>query len=291
MVKTANAPPALPPRWPRAGVMDWLLGIGLVLYILAGSACAAFLLYRAYTAGSFGSVQPAPAPAAAIGLDDFAKLAIAALIGVIGTGLTGLASVYGATRQSSAASQIAEFNAAINRHLADLNAATNIALTEMKGEIDKSLAQVKSASEESLARLKVALDASQIAYRQLFGSATVYFHTLRTIALSEWDDESLKTAQSAMVAATPHSLHVDAKMRDLWFDLWQRGQDISRAAADHAEISERPDLVRRLFDEEVKTRSGKLDFRELHLRMEAAARVAIEDSGEPLASTNDSGRL
>lgn len=278
----APPPPVTPPRRPRAGVMDWLLGLGLVLYILAGSACAAFLLYKAYTAVSVGSTQPAPATAG--GLDDFTKLAIAALIGVIGTGLTGLASVYAATRQSSTASQIAEFNAAMSRHLTDLSAAANIALTEMKGEIDKSLTQVKSASDESLARLKVALDASQIAYRQLFGSATVYFHTLRTIALTEWDDESLRTAQSAMVAATPHSLHVDAKMRDLWFDLWQRGQDISRAAADHAEISERPDVVRRLFDEKVKTRSGKLDFRELHLRMEEAARVAIADSGETPAS-------
>ncbi|MGJ0508204.1 MAG: hypothetical protein ACR652_14015 [Methylocystis sp.] len=266
--------------------MDWLLGLGLVLYIMAGSACAAFLLYTVYTAGSVGGVQPVPASAAAVGHDDFAKLAIAALIGVIGTGLTGLASVYGATRQAGTASQVAEFNAAISRHLAEFNVAANTALAEMKGEIDKSLAQVKSSSDESLARLKIALDASQIAYRQLFGSATVYFHTLRTIALTEWDDESLKTAQSAMVAATPHCLHVDAKMRDLWFDLWQRGQDISRAATDHAEISERPDVVRQLFDEYVKTRSGKLNFRELHLRMEEAARVAIADSGEPPAPTS-----
>jgi hypothetical protein len=285
MAMPAIASPPLPQNRPRRRVMAFLLGVGVVLYMFAASACAAFLLWKAYTAGLRGSVQRPPAPAAAGSLDDFDKLAIAALIGVIGTGLTGLASIYGATRQSDTANQVAEFNAVISRNLADLNVAANMAVTEMKGELEKSLAQVKAASDESLARLKLALDASQIAYRQLFGSATVYFHTLRTIALTGWDEESLKVAQSAMVAATPHLLHVDARTRDLWFDLWQRGQDIARAAADHSEVSERADLMRRLFDEKLKTRSGKLDIRELHLMIEQSARTAI-DTSNTLAATS-----
>lgn len=276
-VTTANdVPPApAPPKPPRASWMDWLLGLGIVLYTIVGSACAAFLLYKAYTSGAVGSGQSSPSAPPAGGLDDFAKLAIAALIGVIGTGLTGLVAIYAATRQATMANQIAGFNADVSRHLAAVNNAATTALTQMKGGLDASLASVKAASDESLARLKVALDANRIAHRELFGSATVYFHTLRTIAITAWDDDTLKAAQSAMVAATPHTLDVDATMRDLWFDLWQRGEKISRDAAELTEISERAKLVAELFDVEVKTRSGKLDFRELHARLEEVSRIAI----------------
>lgn len=268
-------PPPAPPKPPRASWMDRLLGLGIFLYTVVGSACAAFLLYKAYTAGGGGAGASAPSTPPAPGLDDFAKLAIAALIGVIGTGLTGLVAIYGATRQATTANQIAGFNAEVSRHLAAVNNAATTALTQMKGGLDASLASVKAASDESLARLKVALDANRIAHRELFGSATVYFHTLRTIAITAWDDDTLKEAQLAMVAAAPHTLDVDATMRDLWFDLWQRGEKISRDAAEFTEASERSKLVAELFDVEVKTRSGKLDFRELHARLEEVSRIAI----------------
>ncbi len=266
------------PRKPRTGIMGLLLGLGLVLYILVGAACAGFLLYAAYEAGTLGGGQPTLTSSTGAGLDEFTKLAIAALIGVIGTGFTGLAAIYGALRQSSAASNVAEFNSEVTHHLANLNTAANIALTEMKGDLDKSLAQIRSASEESLTRLKIALDATQIANRQLYGTATIYFHTLRTIALSGWDEESLKTAQSGMVAATPHSLHVDDRLRDLWYDIWQRGEVIARAAADHPAITDRPAIIRRMFDEKVATRAGKIHFRRLHFKLEQTARDAISSA-------------
>ena len=269
------APPR-PPAPPRAGVIDLMLGIGTVLYVVAGSACAAFLLYNAYTAGAAGAVQTPPSKgAAASGLDDFAKLAIAALIGLLGTGLTGLAAIYGATRQANTANQVAAFNASVSEYLAGIANTANNALAQMKGKLDVSLAEFKAASDESLARLKVTLDANRIAHRELFGNVTVYFHTLRTIALTKWDEESLKAAQSAMVAATPHALDADKTMRDLWFDLWQRGEQIAREAAEHPVESERPKLIKQLFKQKVEGRSGKLDIRELHSLIEDVARAAI----------------
>lgn len=256
--------------------MDWVLGVGIVLYVVAGSACAAFLLYKAYTAGAAGAVGTPPLPGAATsGLDDFAKLAIAALIGLLGTGLTGLAAIYGATRQANTANEVAAFNASISEYLAGLNNTANSALAQMKGKIDVSLAEFKAASDESLARLKVALDANRIAHRELFGSVTVYFHTLRTIALTKWDEDSLKAAQSAMIAATPHALDADKTMRDLWFDLWQRGEHMAREAAKHPVVSERPKLIEKMFRQKVESRSGKLDIRELHALIEDVARSAI----------------
>ena len=111
--------------------MAFLLGVGAVLYILLVAGCAAYLLWKAYA-------LPPGVPQS-----DFEKLAVAALIAVVGTGLTGLASVYSATRQSATAYQVAEYNGVIST-----------ALAGMKENIDASLAQFKAASDESSPDLK-----------------------------------------------------------------------------------------------------------------------------------------
>jgi hypothetical protein len=200
---------------PTGGRMAFLLGLGAILYILLAAGCAVYLLWKAYTLPT-GSMQ-----------SDFDKLAIAALVAVVGTGLTGLAAVYSATRQSATAYQVAEYNGIISTSLADMKASTDASLTQMKAHLDESLARLKAASDESLARLKVALDAGQIAYRELFGTATVYFHALRSAALGKWDGENLKAAETAMISATRHLINVSSDMRNQWFDFWQRAQEMA----------------------------------------------------------------
>jgi hypothetical protein len=244
------------------GWMAFLLGVGAVLYILLAAGCAGYLLWKAY------ALQPG------VPQSDFDKLAVAALIAVVGTGLTGLASVYSATRQSATAYQVAEYNGVISAELTEMKASSDKALARMKVDIDASLAQFKAASDESLARLKVALDAGQIAYRELFGNATVYFHALRSTALIKWDDESLKAAETAMISAARHTINVSADMRNQWFTFWQRAQEIYRAAIAEADADKRPVLVEKLISE----KDGRHNFRDIHERLELIARAEIKDS-------------
>lgn len=156
--------------------------MGAVLYVLLAAGCAAYLLWNAYI------LPPVEK------LADFNKLAISALIAVVGTGLTGLAAVYSATRQSATAFQVARYNGEIAANLALMKKSADSELTLMKGSIDKALAELKGSADESLARLKVVLDANQNANRELFGTASIYFYALRSVALGKWDEESLKTS-------------------------------------------------------------------------------------------------
>jgi hypothetical protein len=260
-----NAMAAQPAQRPArvftsGGRMAWLLGVCSVLYILLAVGCAAYLLWKAYNL-PFGVAQ-----------SDFDKLAVAALIAVVGTGLTGLASVYSATRQSATAYQVAEYNGVISTKLTEMKADTDKALAAMKTDIDGSLAEFKAASDESLARLKVALDAGQITYRELYGTATAYFHALRSAARFKWEDGSIWAAETAMISAARHIINVQADMRDQWFMFWQRAQDIYRAAIEEADEGKRPDMVGDLILEKV----GRLNFRELHGQLEDTARLATE---------------
>ena len=240
--------------------MAWLFGVGAVLYILLAAGCAAYLLWKAYTLP------------ASVAQSDFDKLAVAALIAVVGTGLTGLASVYSAARQSATAYQVADYNGVISTKLAEMKAASDENLAKMKADIDESLAEFKAVSDESLARLKVALDAGQVAYRELYGTATVYFHALRSAARFKWEDGNLRTAETEMISAATHTINVSADMRDQWFAFWQRAQDIYHAAIAEVDEDKRPALVGRLILE----KDGRSNLRDLHDKLEVTARQAME---------------
>jgi hypothetical protein len=259
----AAAPPVVRHR-PASGLMAFCLGTGAILYTAVAVGFAGYLLWKAY------KLPPNSAQT------DFDKLAIAALVAVIGTGLTGLAAVYSATRQSATAYQVAEYNAVISTNLAQMKTDSDAALTEMKARLDASLAQLKAASDESLTRLKIALDAGQVAYRELFGTAAVYFHALRSIARGKWEADSLKVGETSMISATRHLIHVNKEMRDQWFDFWQRAQDIQRAASTEADAEKRPGVVAELFDQKIQYDAGWRDFRDLYAMLESTARRATD---------------
>jgi hypothetical protein len=247
-----------------SGLMAFCLGTGAILYTAVAVGFAGYLLWKAYKLPSNAAQT------------DFDKLAVAALVAVIGTGLTGLAAVYSATRQSATAYQVAEYNAVISTSLAQMKADSDTALTEMKARLDASLAQLKATSDESLTRLKIALDAGQVAYCELFGTAAVYFYALRSIARGKWEDGSLKAAETSMISATRHLIHVNKEMRDQWFDFWQRAQDIQRAANTEADAEKRPGIVEKLVDQKIQSDAGRRDFRDLYAILESTARRATD---------------
>lgn len=262
--QTEAARPPVVRHGPTSGLMAFCLGIGAILYTAVAAGFAGYLLWKAYK-------LPLN-----VAQTDFDKLAVAALVAVIGTGLTGLAAVYSATRQSATAYQVAEYNAVISTNLAQMKADSDTALTEMKARLDASLAQLKATSDEALTRLKIALDAGQVAYRELFGTAAIYFHALRSIARGKWEEQNLKASETSMISATRHLIHVDKTMRDQWFDFWQRAQDIQRTASAEADPEKRPGIVAKLFDERIQSRAGRLDFRDLYGLLEDTARRALE---------------
>lgn len=252
----------VPPAESRC-IVALLLGVGAVLYVILAAACAGYLLWNAY------NLPPVER------LSDFNKLAISALIAVVGTGLTGLAAVYSATRQSATAFQVARYNGEIAANLALMKTSADSELTLMKGSIDKALAELKGSADESLARLKVVLDASQSANRELFGTASIYFYALRSVALGKWDEESLKTSEAVMVSATRHLLNVDEELRDEWFDFWQRAQHIYRTAAEEPNKAARSKLVAELIAEKLSFGTKRWDLRDLHSRLERTAKAAL----------------
>jgi hypothetical protein len=248
--------------------MAFLLGVGTVVYVVLAAGCAFYLLWLAY------SLPPVEK------LTDFIKIAIGGLLAVIGTGITGVAAVYSATRQSATAFQVATYNGEIAANLALMKESADNRLIVMKGSIDNALANLKTNSDESLARLKVALDASQNANRELFGTASIYFYALRSIALGgKWDEDSLKSSETAMIAATQNLLNVNEELRDQWFNFWQRAQHIYRdAAAAQLSDEQRPPLVKKLIAERVPFGSAELDLRGMHNQLERTAKSAIEQS-------------
>jgi hypothetical protein len=278
----ANTPttrlPVVPPAQSK-GLTATSIGIGLLVYVVLTAGFAGYLLWMAFT------LPPVER------MSDFIKLAIGALIAIIGTGITAVAAVFSATRQSATAFQVASYNGEIATILAAMKESADTRLFEMKDSADKKLIEVKSGidqalanlkanSDESLAKLKVALDASQNANRELFGTASVYFYALRSIAVSDqWDVESLKSSETAMIAATKDLLNVREDLRNQWFDFWQRAQDIYReASSPQLADDERAPLVRKLLEKEIEFRSGKCDLHRLQGKMEETAKAAIEQS-------------
>lgn len=254
---------AVPPAR-SGGVVAFFLGAGAVLYVLLAAGCAAYLLWNAY------KLEPVDR------LSDFNKLAIGALIAVVGTGLTGLAAVYSATRQSATAFQVAEYNGLISANLAAIKQSADAELTQIKGAMDKAIAELKTNSDEALARLKVALDAGQIANKELLGTASTYFYALRSFAIGLLNEDLLKTSEASMVTAARHVINVDEPLRDQWFDFWQRAQNVYLAATNEPNVNARPDLVRKLIEEKINFGSERLNLRDLHSRVEKMARLALE---------------
>jgi hypothetical protein len=246
------------------GFLAVLAGLASAIYILLAAGCASFLIFQAYMSGAAAS--------------DFTKLALAAVIAVIGAGLTASAAVYGATRQSATAYQVQLLSADANRLLAQYNAAITTKLAAMKTDADEALATLKANSDEALARLKVGLDAGQTAHRELFGVATIYFYALRSIAYGQWSDETIKMAEDAMISATRHLLYVGDDVRTAWYDFWQRAQEIRREAAAEADATKRPEMVGKLIEKDVRIGRSNTNLRALHVKLENIARAAATEA-------------
>ncbi|WP_226578940.1 hypothetical protein [Acuticoccus sediminis] len=195
-----------------------------------------------------------------------------ALIAVFGAGIAGFAALYSATRQSTTAMQVAQYNATVLAQLNDIKIENDRSIFQLKSEVDFSLAVLKSQSDESLAKIKIMLDASQIANQELFGSASVYFHTLRSAAQVNWNDGQLASAEAGMIASARHLLNVDTEVRDMWLAFWGRAQDIYHAAS-AADSERRSNTIKEL----IIKKDGGIDLREMHRRLECAARTALED--------------
>ncbi|PBB14184.1 hypothetical protein CK231_10710 [Mesorhizobium loti] len=79
-----------------------------------------------------------------------------------------------------------------------------------------------------------------------------------------------------MVAATRHLIHVTDKMRDEWYDFWQRAQEIYRAICADADTAKRCEQVWALIDETSQYGMSELDFRQRHHRLEKTSGSAIK---------------
>lgn len=241
----------------RIGTISVLLGVGAFLFVVLAISCAGFLLYQARQIG------------ATAGFDAFA---IGALVALMGTGLTGLTSIYSATLQANTTARLGEYTAEVAKQTTTIKDTTDRNLADLKANVDRSLAEFKKNADEALTRLKISLDASQVAHRELFGCATVYFHALRAGAKGVWDSESLKNAQAAMVVVSRQLLHVEQEMRDQWFEFWQRAEDIFIEAMKEPDPERRADIAHKAI---LKPLEGpddvKLNFRQLHDRLEKTA--------------------
>jgi hypothetical protein len=246
------------------GVMAGIIGFGTALYVLLILACAGYLLVHAY------NLPPDDTESA------FYKLAIAALVTIFGTGLTAMAAVYGANRQSETAYQVELLRSDTSERLANQNEVVLTKLAEMKDASDTNLLELKNNSDDALARLKVGLDAGTVAYRELFGTATIYFYTLRSIAFAKWEEEPLKAAEGLMIAATRHLIHVEENMRNEWFDFWQRAQKIYRVASSEADETKRPECIKNLIEQKLAFGQLSLNLRDLLDRLEKTARSATK---------------
>ena len=75
---------------------------------------------------------------------DSEKLALGALVAVVGTGFTAMAAIYGATRQSATAYQVQLLSSDTSRILAQYNATITTRLAEMKNSADEALVKLKA---------------------------------------------------------------------------------------------------------------------------------------------------
>lgn len=83
-----------------------------------------------------------------------------------------------------------------------------------------------------------------------------------------------------MISAARHSINVSTVMRDEWLAFWQRAQEIYRAAIAEPDADKRQGIVEKLIGEKIKYGSDRLDFRDIHARLEGTARTAIEATSD-----------
>lgn len=234
----------------KGRAMIAILFIGIILYLGTAVAFAAYLLYRAFSQG----------------VGDFEKVAIGALIAVLGTGLTALAALYTANRQAAAAREVEFLRSEMSKDLA-----------QIASKLNADLETLKAQAAQSLERLKAYLDAEKIAHRELCGAAAIYFYALRSAALGSWDDQLLKKAEAGMIEATRHLIYVGDKMRSDWLTFWQEAQHIYRTALAEPDEGNRTQLINTNISEKVQDGSSRLDLRDRYDRLEGTARGAIKE--------------
>jgi hypothetical protein len=245
---TSPAPPR-PPRITGQRIASTLLFLGLLVYIGSAVAMAVYLLGRAYSAP----------------LDDFGKVALAALIAIIGTSLTACASVYAANRQALAAQQVEVLKLQTGAQLAEFNSGLTAQIEDLKAQ-----------SAQALERLKMYLDAGKMAYRDLSGAAAVYFYTLRSVALGSWDGTALQRAESGMIDACRHLIYVDEAMRDAWLGFWQEAQYVYREALKEQQEGQRSAVIQKELAKKVRGGGESLTFNDRYQRLEETAREAVK---------------
>ncbi|RWD42791.1 hypothetical protein [Mesorhizobium sp.] len=79
-----------------------------------------------------------------------------------------------------------------------------------------------------------------------------------------------------MVAAAKHLIHVTAEMGNEWSDFWQWAQDIYRPVYAEADPAKRSEELQTLIAEKSQYDRSKVDFRQLHHRLEDTAKSAVE---------------
>jgi uncharacterized membrane protein YccC len=223
--------------------------VGLLLYMALAVAFASFLLYQAIF----------------LGLREFEKAAVGALIAVIGTGLTALGALFAALRQAAVAKEIEDFRKQSATELATLTAT-----------LTRDSERMKADSAESLERLKAALNISATAYREIVGAASTYFYALRSAAQGFWNEETLTKAQALMVDAVRYLIHVDQQMQDVWLEFWQEAQYIQREAEGINEEKRRAKSLTELIEEPVEDGSSRRNLRDRYHSVQATASKALE---------------
>ncbi|UIY31470.1 hypothetical protein LZK73_30865 (plasmid) [Neorhizobium galegae] len=155
-------------------------------------------------------------------LDQFSGVAIGALIAVVGTCLTALASLYTTNRQ-------AEVTAFVEK--ARVNAQED--LTKLQEVITARLDKLRADSAADLERLKKTLDFQTTAHRELAGAAAMYFYALRSSAIDTFNGDELERAETRMIETSRHLTYVADSFEDDWLAFWQAAQAIKRDAKEH----------------------------------------------------------
>ncbi|MDM9624018.1 hypothetical protein [Rhizobium sp. S96] len=194
-------------------------------------------------------------------LDQFSGLAIGALIAVVGTCLTALASLYTANRQAEVTTSVEEARA--------IAAADLAALQEV---ITARLDKFKADSAADLERLKKSLDFHTTAHRELGGSAAMYFYALRSAAIGTFDEAELERAETLMVETSRHLTYVSDSFEDEWLAFWQVAQAIKREAKTLADPVQRSLSVARGMESKDH---GKMDLRDRYASLKEKAKREV----------------
>ncbi|MBC7926616.1 MAG: hypothetical protein H7039_13250 [Bryobacteraceae bacterium] len=229
--------------------MTIILMVGFSAYIAITVGFAAYVLFEKFWRGVNGTEN----------------IVLAALIAVIGTGLTALSAVYGANRQVLAAKEVELLRVKTGTELAEIGA-------KLTGEIET----LKADSAQTLERLKMYLDAEKIAYRELYGAAATYFFALRSTARNTWDDALLSRAETSMVEASRHLIYTTDHARNVWLAFWQEAQFIFRQGVNELDVHRRPAIIETEMNKQVSDGGVRSNFRDRYADLEQTIREAIQ---------------